>query len=118
MSLRSRWMRAESGSENMAPHADILEDRESLRNPFIASVMFHVSVFAFFFAWNASSQANKFVIGTKDPGFGSSVNVNPVSAIPLPPRKGPLNPVANDTESLVPLHEAQKVQPRKRQPEP
>jgi TonB family protein len=41
-----------------------------------------------------------------------------VPALPLPARKGPLNPVANDTESIVPQREAQKVQPRKRQPEP
>jgi len=98
-------------------HADILDDRESLKRPFAASVLFHVAVLALF-AWRTYSAANRMNIGEINPGFGDSVQVNPVHAIPLPPRHGPVNPVANDTESMVPQREAEKIQPKKSRPEP
>ena len=102
----------------MASHADIFDDRDSLRNPFIASVLFHAAVLAFFVVWTIRSEGNKIVIGTANPGFGNSVAINPVPALPLPARKGQLNPLANDTESLVPQREAKKAEPRVRRPEP
>lgn len=101
----------------MPSHADILDDQESLRRPFVASLLFHVAVFGFIFVWNIRSAANQLVIGSANVGFGT-VSINPVKSIPLPQRRGPLNPVANDTESLVPQREALKAQPRRRQPEP
>ena len=99
----------------MRTHADILDDQESLRKPFVASVAFHVSVFALLFGWTTYSSANKIVLGTPTPGFGNSVSVDSVRALPLPQRRGPRNPVANDTENLVPQHPQQKPQPKARQ---
>ena len=102
----------------MAQHADILDDRESLRNPFLASILFHGGVFAILFAWNTYSHASKLVLGSPNPGYGSAVPVNSVHTIPLPPRHGPANPVAHDTESQVPQHQQEKPQPHPRKAEP
>jgi len=102
----------------MAPHVDILDERESLRNPFLASVLFHVGVLAILIGWNTYSNVNKIVLGTATPGFGNAVSVDSVRALPLPQHSGHLNPVANDTENQVPQHAVQKPQPKTRQPEP
>ena len=102
----------------MIAHAEILDEKESLKKPFAASVLFHAGVLAFFAIWHVYSLQNKLVIGTSNPGYGSSVAVNPVATIPLPPHRGPVNPVANPTESVVPQHQAEKVQPKQRVPEP
>jgi protein TonB len=48
---------------------------------------------------------------------GGSVGITPVSQIPLPARGGPVNPLANDTESAVPEPPPAKKQ-TKRVPEP
>ena len=40
--------------------------------------------------------------GDPNGGGPGSVLVNPVKTIPLPGRSGPMNPVANDTQSVVP----------------
>src|SRR2546425_882415 len=101
----------------MAPHADILDDRESLRNPFIASILFHAGVLAFLAGWTTYSNANKIVLGTVTPGFGNAVSVDSVRALPLPQHRGRPNPVANDTENQVPQHAVPKPQPKTRQPE-
>jgi TonB family protein len=102
----------------MAPHADILDDRESLRNPFLASILFHVGVFAILIGWTTYSNVNKIVLGAQTPAFGNTVSVDSVRALPLPQHRGHVNPVANDTENQVPQHEIQKPQPKTRQPEP
>src|ERR1700730_14949433 len=102
----------------MTAHADILDDRESLRNPFIASILFHLSVFAFLIGWNTYSNVNKIVLGTDASRYGDSVSVDSVRALPLPQHRGHIKPVANDTENQVPQHPAQKPQPKTRQPEP
>jgi len=48
-----------------------------------------------------------------------SVAVNVVPRIPLPGRSGPINPVANDTESVVPTPPAKaKAQRKVEAPEP
>ena len=46
-----------------------------------------------------------------NPGFGPAT-VETVSAIPLPSRQAPPNPVANDTESLTPAKS--KPEPKKK----
>ncbi len=101
----------------MAAHADILEEGESLSKPLAASFLFHAAVLALL-GWNAYSSPSRMILGETNPGFGTAVSVNSVHAIPLPPRPGPVNPVANDTESQVPQREAAKPQPRPREPEP
>ena len=111
-------MTQESGIK-MAPHPDILDDRESLRNQYVASILFHAGVFAILAGWGAYSNANKIVLGATVTGYGTnSVSVDTVRALPLPQRSGHVNPVANDTENRVPQHAVQKPQPQTRQPEP
>lgn len=102
----------------MAPHTDILDDQESLRKPFMASLVFHAGVIALFSGWQLYSSSNKVVLGTATPGFGNAVSVDSVRALPMPQRRGPINPVANDTESIVPQHPQEKPQPKTRVPEP
>jgi TonB family protein len=102
----------------MHQHADILDDRESLRNPFFVSIAFHAGVFAILFAWNTYSHANKLVLGTTNPGYGSSVAVNSVHSIPLPPKHGPVQPVAHDTENQIPQRQPEKPLPRTKHVEP
>lgn len=99
----------------MPAHADILDDRESLSRPFLGSVLFHAGVIAAIIGWTSYSPATRISLGEQNPGFGSSVPVNSVHSIPLPPRPGPKNPVANDTESLVPQRTETKPQPRPKQ---
>jgi protein TonB len=85
----------------MSGHADILDERESLRFPLVGSVVLHVGVVGslIFFAW----WNNRGRVHFGDPNaMGGAVGITPVSSIPLPHRTGRTNPVANDTESQVP----------------
>jgi protein TonB len=86
----------------MAGHVDILEQRDSLRSPVLASVGLHALVF--------SSLVLSTTLGSKgmqwgDPRSlgGGSVGITAVSKIPLRARSGAANPLANDTESRVPM---------------
>lgn len=102
----------------MPGHADILEERESLKSAWLRSAALHVGIAALVFSWTV------FRVGSTterwgDPHSlgGGSVGITPVSSIPLPARQGRVNPVANDTESQVPAHpkpQKQAVKP----PEP
>jgi TonB family protein len=84
----------------MTAHVDILEQQESLRSPLLASVGMHGLVVAVLVA--AALRPAVDVWGDRTGGGGGSVAVNVVSSVPLPGRSGPLNPVANDTESRIP----------------
>jgi len=84
------------------PHADILEQSESLRKPLIASAVFHVSFLvlaAVYTLWMAHLSQETW--GSNTAG-GGEVRVNPVKTIPIPGKTGKLNPLANDTESQIP----------------
>lgn len=99
----------------MYAHADILEDRETLGKPFIASVLFHVCVVALLFAWQSYSSTKILMGGAVS--YGSSVSVNAVRSIPIFQRPGPINPVANPTESQVPQKPQVAPQRRAKAPE-
>ena len=87
----------------MRQHVDILDQSESLRKPFFASVGLHVAVFAFLIGYGAVMGRGKILWGDPNSlGGGGVVGITPVSQIALPSRGGALNPVANDTESNVP----------------
>ncbi len=82
-------------------HADILDERESLRFPLAGSLALHVGVVGLLtvFAW----WSNRGRVHFGDPNaMGGAVGITPVSSIPLPHRTGRANPVANDTESQAP----------------
>jgi periplasmic protein TonB len=102
----------------MTPRIDILEERDSLRAPFLESVAFHAAVFGLLALGGLSYEHSHEIWGNDKTQAGSAVQVNSVKNIPLPSRAGPVNPVANDTESQV--QQAPKPEPKKqvREPEP
>lgn len=97
----------------MAARSDILDQRESLRNPLVGSVVLHVAVFAGAFLSGYLASRGHESMGDPNSFGGSGVLVTPVKAIPLFNRGGIKNLVANDTESNIP--QPPKPEP-KRQP--
>src|ERR1700682_4465104 len=99
----------------MPSRADILDERDSLSIPFAGSVAMHAAVFGLFAIYGMHlSQSNK-IWGVPNPRGGDAVSIEVVS-IPLPNRHGPVNAVANDTESQVPQQPKQEI--RKAEPVP
>jgi TonB family protein len=87
----------------MPGHVDILEQRESIRKPFVASLALHGAVFTAIALSTSLGERGRVLWGTpRALGGGSSVGITPVRQIPLPFRAGASNPLANDTESRVP----------------
>jgi protein TonB len=86
----------------MAARHDILDRRDSLRAPVLGSIALHAAVTGSLaiWAWLPLSEAVQW--GDPNSLGGGSVAITPVSKIPLPSRAGPVNPVANDTDSQVP----------------
>lgn len=98
------------------PHRDILDDPEPLKRSLLASVSLHAGVVAAIVGagWVASGRAEQW--GDPKSLGGGTVGITAVSSIPLPRRAGIVNPVANDTESVIPS----KPEPKKtvKAPEP
>src|SRR5271168_3805282 len=82
----------------MQGRADILDERESLRAPFVQSIALHAAVFGLLVLSTISFRGKTDVWGGATHA-GETVLINPVKKIPLPSRSGRENPVANDTES-------------------
>ena len=82
----------------MQGRADILDERESLRAPFVQSMALHAAVFGLLVLSTISFRGKTDVWGGATHA-GETVLINPVKSIPLPSRSGRENPVANDTES-------------------
>ena len=87
----------------MPAHPDILDERESLRGPFLRSLAFHFGVVGIVAAWSIFN-LNGRLEHWGDPKSlgGGTVGITPVDKIPLPSREGRINQVANDTESQIP----------------
>jgi len=86
----------------MTPHTDILDQPEPLGKPLAGSVALHISVAAALLISTWIGRRLPAQWGDINGGGMGSVAVNVVPRIPLPGRSGPINPVANDTESVVP----------------
>jgi protein TonB len=87
----------------MSGHVDVLEQRDPVRISVLASVGMHALIFSGI-VLSASVGGHGMQWG--DPqalGGGGSVGVAAVKQIPLRARPGAANPLANDTESRVPL---------------
>ncbi|HTW65025.1 MAG TPA: TonB family protein [Bryobacteraceae bacterium] len=95
----------------MDHHADILDQQDSLRGPLFQSVLLHAAVAGAFIVASINYQHSREVWGSAQTAAGSAVAVTAVKTIPLPSRAGHINPVANDTESLVP--QAPKPEPKR-----
>jgi periplasmic protein TonB len=103
----------------MAAHVDILDQPERLSRPFMGSLFLHVSIAAVLLSYTWVANRTPEAWGDKGGGGMGSVAVNTVASIKLPPKNGPTNPVASDTESLAPEAPAKKkVQPKTKAPEP
>ena len=94
----------------MRSYVDILDERESLRGPFLESVVLHLAVAGLLVLSGISYQHSREVWGSANTQAGDVVPVTAVKTIPLPSRAGIVNPVANDTESQVP--QAPKPEPK------
>jgi len=90
---------------------DILDEQDSLRGPFVQSILLHVGVAALLLVSGLQYERSHEYFGSASTQNGSAVQVNAVKSIPLPSRAGPLNPVANPSESVVP--QAPKPEPKK-----
>jgi len=99
-------------------HPDIFDEREPLGKWLAGSVALHISIAAALLAHNYI-HGDRIVMGDPRGGGFGSVAVSPVATIPLPARSGPVNPVANDTQShLPPPPPTKKAQPKVKAPEP
>jgi TonB family protein len=85
----------------MPGRIDVLDEQDSLRAPFIQSVLLHGAVFGLLVV-STISFSHRVGDWGGPTHAGDSVSVTPVKSIPLPSRSGHVNPVANDTESQVP----------------
>jgi protein TonB len=100
----------------MPTHADVLDEQESLKGALMRSLGLHLAIVGCVVAWSVAEIGNSYERwGNPDSLGGGSVNITPVASIPLPPREGLKNPVANDTESQIPA--PPKPEPKKA-PEP
>jgi TonB family protein len=85
----------------VSQHADILDERDSLKGSFFGSIAFHVGVVAFLIGFNWWMNRGKVQFGTLD-AMGGSVGIQAVDTLPFPERHGEKNPLANDSEAKVP----------------
>ena len=86
----------------MALHADdILDTRESLRNPLLGSLALHAALCGLFILLSWRFQQSRETWGSANPTGGDAVPINSVKTIPLPHKQGRTNPVANNTESRL-----------------
>src|SRR5690242_14359861 len=102
----------------MVAHPDILDQPEPLGKWIVASIILHIAVTGALLAHNFI-HGKPFLIGDPHGGGFGAVAVNTVATIPLTARSGPVNPVANDTESHVPTPLPKtKALPKVKAPEP
>ncbi|MBL8227724.1 MAG: TonB family protein [Bryobacterales bacterium] len=95
-------------------YADMMDQRDRLQKPLAASLAMHLAVTGLVIGWTwYQDQRKRDVFGDPNSNPGS-VSVQPVNGIPMPTR-APRNPVANETESMVPA--ASKPEVRKREAE-
>lgn len=96
---------------------DILDERDPLGLPFLASLFIHGLVIAVLFVgWYWMNRVRE-TFGTPNPAGGPSYAVSPVHNIPIPRREAPPNPVASDTQSMVPPAPAKQEAEKRQVPE-
>jgi TonB family protein len=100
----------------MAHSVDLLDEREPIAGSIFFSIFLHVGVIVFVVGYGLYSKRMQAPFGEPNASAGIAVAVTPVSTIPIPKRQGPENPVANDSESVVPTP-PEKQQAVEKQPE-
>jgi len=102
----------------MSQYLETLDQHESLGKSFMGSLVLHAAMagLAVLFSVINIHKANMW--GSPNPG-GGAIGVNVVKSIPLPARQGLVNPLANDSQSIVPLPPPKsKPEPKVKAPEP
>jgi periplasmic protein TonB len=94
----------------MSPHADILDEQESLSRPLVGSLALHAGVVVLMAGFGWWQQHNMVQWGSEK-SLGGAIGVDVVSKVPLPNKSVIPNPVANDTEHSVP-QKPEKVEKR------
>jgi protein TonB len=103
----------------MTARADILDQPEPLGRSFAIALALHVGVAAAVFGLNFAGHRKVEQFGDPSGGGFGSIAVTPTATIPLPSRGGPVNPVANETDSRVPEPPAKaKPSVAEREPDP
>ncbi|HXE11968.1 MAG TPA: TonB family protein [Bryobacteraceae bacterium] len=100
----------------MAHSVDLLDEREPIAGSVVFSIFLHVGVIVFVVGYGLYAKRMQAPFGEPNASAGIAVAVTPVSTIPIPKRQGPENPVANDSESVVPTP-PEKQQTVEKQPE-
>ncbi len=102
----------------MVAHPDLFDQPEPLGKWLAGSIVLHVAIAAALLAHNFI-QGSSIQMGDPHGGGFGAVAVNTVASIPLPAKSGPVNPVANDTQSKVPTPPpVVKAPPKVKLPEP
>ncbi len=94
----------------MAGHIEILEQENSLRQPFMGSLVLHGGVAAIVAA-AILFQDPPFHFGDPNAQGGGSTVITPVASINMPSPTQRVQPLANPTESIIP-ERAEPVKPR------
>lgn len=100
----------------MAQSIDILDEREPIAGSLFFSIFLHVGIVVFVVGYGLYSKRMQEPFGDPNASAGIAVAVTPVNSIPIPKRQGPDNPVAADTESVVPTP-PQKQETVQKQPD-
>lgn len=80
---------------------------ERLGPPFARSFALHAAIVGALVGWQLWNSRYREQWGDPNAIPGGSVTITPTATIPIPQREGPVNPVANDTESDLPTPPAQ-----------
>jgi len=100
------------------PYADTFDESEPLGKPFLASLALHGGFVGLLAVGSLIHVQTTERWGDKEP-MGGSTSITSVNPIPMVPRSGPVNPVANDTDSQVPQAPPKpKPVTREKEPEP
>jgi TonB family protein len=97
---------------------DILDQHEPLKIALLGSIVLHGTIAASILVYNLAGFATKEHWGEPSALPGGSVAITPVKTIPLPSNEGKPNPVANDTESIVPSKPTKAVPKHEITPDP
>jgi periplasmic protein TonB len=101
----------------MAQPLDILDERDPVGLAFIGALLLHAAVIAgLFFGWYWMNRVRE-TLGDVHPAGGPAYTVSPVHNIPIPQPQAPPNPVASDTQSLVPPAPAKQNAEKKQIPD-
>jgi protein TonB len=92
------------------PAADILDRREPVGKHFSGSLVLHGAILGAMLA-SPLFKPKASLLGSPEHNSGT-IGVSVIKTIPIPQREGPVNRVANDTQSTVPQKPEPKVAPK------